>query len=124
MKMKIIVLFSLLFIIPSCDKDDQVKSCFKNDPIEELEWLQEAIDNFMKSMMPDVPDIYMYDFENEKYFTIQWGWGETGKILKVLHCEGDIYCDCYLDSICCNEFVKKAKNKELIWDASQMSSGK
>lgn len=122
MKMKIIILF-FLFIFFSCDTDNQVKSCFKNDPVEELEWIQETIENFLKSMMPDVPDIWMYDFENEKYFTIQWG--EKGIIISILHCEGDPYCvNCYLDSICCAEFLKKAKNKELIWDASQTSAGK
>jgi len=121
MKIKIIALLCL-FLFFSCENDNHVKSCFKEDPVAELEWIQETIDNFLKSMMPDVPDIWMYDFENEKYFTIQWG--EKGIIISIFHCEGDPYCDCYLDSICCAEFLKKAKNKELIWDKHQMSSGK
>lgn len=119
MKIKIIALFCF-FLFFSCENDNHVTSCFKEDPIEELEWLSELIENLKLTMGSVLPVIYMYDFENEKYFTLE----SEGKASRIYHCKGDLYCDCYLDSICCNEFVKKAKNKELVWNGNQMSSGK
>lgn len=119
MKIKIITLLCL-FIFFSCENDNHVTSCFKEDPIEELEWLSKLIETLKLTMMPVTPIICMYDFNNEKYFTLQNG----NMIVKIYHCEGDKYCVCEVDSICCNEFVKKAKNKELVWNGNQMPSRK
>ena len=45
MKHILLPLFLILFVLSSCDKDETIVECNIENPLEELEWMQEIVDN-------------------------------------------------------------------------------
>ena len=111
--MRIIILW-LILILTSCQQEGLViERCYKDDPISELNWLSDVIEDYSISMMPIVPSIYEYKYLSNTYFASKIG----ERFQKIYHCEGEVFCTCdSLNQVCLINFEEEATLVRLIWE--------
>jgi hypothetical protein len=110
--MKTILILIAIFLFSCEKKNNNKENCYKDNPKDELIWLNELIEGYSISTAIITPSIIEYSFNDCTYFTVE----KADEINKIYNCSGDIFCSC--DSInqpCLVEFKDNAIRIKKIW---------
>lgn len=117
MKTKIITLL-FAFCIISCSKDEENSiACFKNNPLEELNWLKEIKKNFENTKDSADKKIVEYTYNEQTVFEVNSCVNCADSMTIIYNCKGEEICKfggiAGLNT--CDDFYKKVTNKKVLW---------
>ncbi|MDZ7777690.1 MAG: hypothetical protein U5L09_19785 [Bacteroidales bacterium] len=110
--MKTILILITIFLASCEDNSNNIVKCYDDNPIEELTWLNELIEDYSISTTIITPSIIEYLLYDSVYFAIE----QEDGINKIYNCSGSIYCS--IDSIdqpCLEIFKDNAIEIKKIW---------
>lgn len=113
-----IKILSLLLLVTSCTKDDEIKEfCVLDNPLEDLVWLKEIKTNIEQTSSAGKAEIYEYSYKQQKVFWVDTCVDCPDNLITVYNCTGNKMCE--FGGIAgvntCVDFTSEATNKKLLW---------
>ncbi|NMH89758.1 hypothetical protein [Flavivirga algicola] len=110
----------LLLIISSCKNDDDNSNttCNVSNPVEDLTWLKEIIEDFKQSTLVDESYVYKATYEGKTVFIIGNCCATCNSLTLVAYCNGDFVfnLDNKNDKDAYNNFLASYEG-HLIWSS-------
>lgn len=113
------LVFCMGILLTACKTNAQTDMCYIEDPIKELEWLQDVIQRQENLNVDRKADIFEYTYHQEKYFMADMCVGCPDFITVVYNCKGDVVCESggITGKNTCPDFEEESISKRLIWSS-------
>lgn len=114
-------LLLLFMALAGCKGQAQTNKCYIDDPMEELEWLQDIVQRHKSLGVERKADIYEYTYHGEKLFLADMCVGCPDFVTVVYNCHGDVVCQYggITGKNTCPDLEEEAISKVLIWSSWQ-----
>ncbi|MBL6449417.1 hypothetical protein JMN32_24105 [Fulvivirga sp. 29W222] len=115
-------LLYIAVIITACKTTNaQTNMCYKQDPVKELQWLQDIIQRQESLNIDRKADIYEYTYQGETYFMADMCVDCPDFITVGYNCKGEQVCESggIMGKNNCPHFEEEAISKRLIWSSYQ-----
>ncbi|MFK7771340.1 MAG: hypothetical protein AB8F94_04340 [Saprospiraceae bacterium] len=89
-----LILFTIILISTSCEKEDQnITTCNIDDPLETIQWLKEVRDGFDMQANPLPKRITQYFYQGECVFLIDGCVGCDDNLTTLYNEDQDVICE-------------------------------
>lgn len=118
--MRYSLLFLLCLFIISCNdkSQDLSKTCSYNDPLEDVEWLKETVQDLRKLSDSPGAEIIQYVYQDQCVFMIDDCFNCSDKLIRVYDYDQNLICEfggiAGLNT--CPDFEKEATDRQVLFE--------
>jgi hypothetical protein len=112
----------LLLILPNCKENNEGKdACNTNDPLNEIQWLNELKTALEISAKMSGAQIISYRYHDADVFLVNDCYNCMDGMVRVYNCSGEVICEFggFAGLNTCPDFFEEATDSIMLWDYVQ-----